>query len=259
MLVAEVIPWTFLKKGEVHFLLKNNPPKTEEELSDRCIAIEGLSFGQLSMHLNHPIPENPNQRKGWVGQSLELALGTDASNKSLPDFQTLGIELKTLPIAKSGKPTESTFITSIPLLTIHQQNWKSSQCYAKLKRILWLPIEGDTEIPYRHRRIGRGFIWSPDECQELVLASDWNYLTLQISTGQLELLDARAGEYLQVRPKAANGKSLCYGYDSEGNKVKTLPRGFYLRSTFTEKVQFISQSSVLSAPSASMISFSSEE
>jgi DNA mismatch repair protein MutH len=151
----------------------------------------------------------------------------------MPDFQHLGIELKTLPIAKSGKPTESTFITSIPLLTIHQQSWHSSSCYAKLKCVLWIPIEGDTDIPYAQRRIGRGFIWSPTETQESVLAADWEYLSLQISTGQLETLDATAGEYLQIRPKAANGKSLCYGYDSEGNKVQTLPRGFYLRSSFT--------------------------
>jgi DNA mismatch repair protein MutH len=222
----------------VNSLLKPNktPPENEEELKARCRAIEGLSFAQLSMHLQCPIPSNPDQRKGWVGQALELALGTDAVNKSVPDFQSLGIELKTLPLAKTGKPTESTFITSIPLLSIHQQNWKTSNCYAKLKRILWIPIEGDTEIAYLHRRIGTGFIWSPDLVEESILEQDWNYLTLQISTGQLETLDARAGEYLQVRPKAANGKSLCYGYDAEGNKVKTLPRGFYLRSYFTQKI-----------------------
>ena len=217
-------------------LLKNIPPKTEEELIVRCTRIEGLSFSQLGLSLGLSIPPNPNQRKGWGGQALELALGTDASNKSMPDFQHLGIELKTLPIAPSGKPTESTFITSISLFTIHQQNWKSSQCYAKLKRILWIPVEGDTEIPYAQRRIGRGFLWSPDRRQESVLAADWNYLTLQISTGQLETIDATAGEFLQVRPKAANGKSLCYGYDSEGNKIQTLPRGFYLRTSFTEQI-----------------------
>lgn len=217
-------------------LLKNRPPKTEEELLQRCKAIEGLSLGQLGMKLGLLIPSNPNQRKGWAGQALELILGADANNKSLPDFQSVDIELKTLPLAKSGKPTESTFITSIPLLTIHQQSWKSSQCYNKLKRVLWIPIEGETEIPYLHRRIGRGFIWSPDQKEESMLADDWNYLTLQISTGQLETLNATAGEYLQVRPKGANGKSLCYGYDHEGNKVLTLPRGFYLRSRFTEHI-----------------------
>lgn len=214
-------------------LLRMSAPKTETELIQRCANIAGLSFAQLSIRLNLSIPANPNQRKGWIGQAIELALGADAYNMALPDFQCLGIELKTLPVSKSGKPTESTFITSIPLLTIHQQTWNSSQCYAKLRRVLWVPIEGDTDIPYAQRRIGQGFIWSPNSEQEQILAADWNYLTLQISTGYLETLDAKSGEYLQVRPKGASGKSLCYGFDSEGNKVQTLPRGFYLRSGFT--------------------------
>lgn len=225
------------------FLLKSSPPKTEAELEARCKDIEGLSFAQLSLKLGISIPLQANQRKGWVGQAIELALGADANNLALPDFQQLGIELKTLPMAQSGKPAESTFITSIPLLTIHQQTWKNSQCYQKLKRVLWIPIEGDKRIPYAQRRIGQGFIWTPNEHQESVLAADWHYLTLQISTGQLETLDARAGEYLQVRPKGANGKSLCYGFDTEGSKIKTLPRGFYLRSCFTH--QIISENSSL--------------
>lgn len=220
----------------VSSLLKNTPPTTEAELLERCSELSGLSFSQLSLSLGLSIPTNPNQRKGWIGQVIELALGANAYNKSEPDFQYLGIELKTLPLALSGRPTESTFITSIPLLTIHQQDWRSSQCYAKLKRVLWLPVEGDRDIPYMQRRIGQGFLWSPNTQQESILSSDWNYLTSQISTGYLETLDATSGEYLQVRPKGANGKSLCYGFDSTGNKVKTLPRGFYLRSSFTAQL-----------------------
>ena len=57
-----------------------------------------------------------------------------------------------------------------------------------------------------------------------------------ISTGQLAEIDATRGEYLQVRPKAANGQSLCYGLDEAGNKVLTLPRGFYLRRRFTQTI-----------------------
>lgn len=217
-------------------LFQNTPPKTEAELLDRCLNISGLSFAQLSLGLGFPIPTNPNRRKGWVGQAIEYALGATASNQSLPDFQQLGIELKTLPLSSSGKPSESTFVTSIPLLTIHHQQWASSQCYAKLKRILWIPVEGDTQILYSHRRIGQGFLWSPNESQLALLAADWDYLTLRISTGHLESLDAKSGEYLQVRPKAAHGKSLCDGFDSEGNKIKTVPRGFYLRSSFTSTI-----------------------
>lgn len=208
----------------------------EEELLARCQLIEGLSFAQLAASLQLSIPEKQQKRKGWAGLALELALGTTAGTKSMPDFNNLGIELKSLPLNEKGKPAESTFVTSIPLLTIQQQDWLSSQCYAKLKRVLWLPIEGDKNIPYEHRRIGRGFLWSPNQVEEAILADDWYELTSMIATGRLDEINASIGQYLQIRPKAANAKSLCYGFDGEGTKVLTLPRGFYLRSSFTEGI-----------------------
>ena len=215
---------------------QNHPLKTETELLARCQTIEGLSFLQLAMELGLSVPLYPHQRKGWVGQAIELALGTTAGNKSAPDFCTLGIELKTLPINHLGKPAESTFVTTIPLLTIHQQDWQTSQCFAKLRRVLWLPVEGDKRIDFLHRRIGRGILWSPSVKDEEILAKDWLEYVLMMSTGRLHEIDASMGEYLQVRPKAANGKSLCYGFDEAGDKALTLPRGFYLRSRFTNTV-----------------------
>lgn len=210
--------------------------KNETELLQRCALIEGLSFQQLADFLGKNIPQEQNNRKGWVGMAIELALGTTASNKSTPDFIELGIELKTLPLNHNKKPAESTFITSIPLLWVHTQQWTTSQCYAKLKRILWIPIENDKSIPFAERRIGSGFLWSPSQSDEAILARDWQELTLMIGSGRLENLDATLGEYLQVRPKAANAKSLCYGFNAEGNKILTLPRGFYLRSSYTNTI-----------------------
>ena len=203
---------------------------------DRCQALEGLSLAQLATRLHLSIPENPLQRKGWTGQAIELALGTNAGNKSAPDFSELGVELKTLPINQLGKPSESTFVTTIPLLTIHKQTWETSQCFVKLRRVLWLPIEDCPLIPFSHRRIGHGILWSPTSHEEAVLASDWSELSLMIGTGMLAEIDASMGQYLQVRPKAANAKSLCYGFDEAGTKVLTLPRGFYLRSRFTAMI-----------------------
>ncbi|KTD08277.1 DNA mismatch repair endonuclease MutH [Legionella jamestowniensis] len=210
--------------------------KNEAELLERCRSIEGLSFLQLASMLQIAIPFENSKRKGWAGLAIELALGTTAGTKSIPDFSHLGIELKTLPLNHRRKPAESTFVTSIPLLTIHQQQWLSSQCYSKLKRILWIPVEGERTIPFEHRRIGHGFLWSPSKDDELILAGDWHELTFMIGCGKLEKIDATIGQYLQVRPKAANAKSLCYGFDEEGNKILTLPRGFYLRSSFTAQV-----------------------
>lgn len=217
-------------------LIAKQPPKSENEVLERCHAIAGLSFSQLASGLGLILPENPVQRKGWVGQAIEMALGTTAENKSMPDFHHLGIELKTLPIGASGKPTESTFICSIPLLSIQHQTWETSQCFSKLKRVLWFPIEGDRNIYFPQRRLGQAILWSPSEEQEHILKNDWTYLSNQISLGKLEEMDARHGDYLQIRPKAAHGKVLCDAIDSSGSKIKTLPRGFYLRTQFTATI-----------------------
>lgn len=209
---------------------------SEEELIERYQAIAGLTFADLAFKLSLSLPEDPNKRKGFIGMAIELALGARGGNKSIPDFPNLGIELKTLPINHLCKPAESTFVTSIPLLTIHTQDWLTSQCYEKLRRVLWLPIEDDERIPYGYRRIGEGILWSPTAAEAKVLANDWEELTYLICTGKLAQIDASMGEYLQIRPKAANSKSLCYGFDEYGHKIQTMPRGFYLRSSFTARI-----------------------
>ncbi len=210
-----------------------NPCDTEAALLARCRAIEGYSLGHLAQHLQLCIPENALQRKGWVGTALEKVLGTTAGNQALPDFVELGIELKTLPINAEGKPAESTFVTSIPLLTIRNQTWETSQCWAKLRRVLWIPIEADPALAFAYRRIGKALLWTPSLAEQAVLAHDWIDLADMISQGRLHELNAHRGEYLQVRPKAADARSLCYGLDEFGQKVLTMPRGFYLRSSFT--------------------------
>lgn len=215
-------------------------PRNEEQLLARCNAIEGMSFAELAQTCNLVIPKEAARRKGWAGMAIELALGASAGSKQVPDFDHLGIELKTLPLNHQGNPAESTFVTSIPLLTIHQQTWRTSQCFNKLKRVLWIPIEGENTIPFPERRIGQALLWSPSVAEETILQHDWQELTTLISTGHLEAITASIGQYLQVRPKAANARSLCYGFDAEGNKILTLPRGFYLRSLFTRNIVRVS-------------------
>lgn len=209
---------------------------SECELLARCRDIEGLSFAQLAMQLGVSVPMEPVHRKGWLGVLVEKALGTTAGTEAKPDFHHLGIELKTLPVNARGTPVESTFVTSINLLTIHHERWETSSCFSKLRRVLWLPIEADESITFAHRRIGRAFLWSAVDHEVDVLRRDWTELGFMLGGGQLADVDARMGVYLQVRPKAANARAVCYGFDAEGNKSLTLPRGFYLRSSFTEKI-----------------------
>lgn len=217
-------------------MMQPNPPCSEEELIQRCQALAALTIGQLAAQCDFHLPEHPSHTKGFLGSLLEKALGTTAHNQALPDFVSLGVELKTLPIDKHQRPAESTFVTSIPLLTIREESWETSTCYLKLRRVLWVPLESGRDIPMKHRRIGQAFLWSPTPEDLDILKRDWSMLTEMITLGQLEYLSARIGEYLQVRPKAAHGGVLCEAYGAQGEKIKTLPRGFYLRRSFTTKI-----------------------
>ena len=219
-------------------------PKTTEELLSRAQAIAGLSFGELATQLDIPVPPDLKRDKGWVGMLLETALGATAGSKAEQDFRHLGIELKTIPINAQGYPLETTFVSLAPLIQNSGVNWQNSHVRHKLSRVLWIPIEGSRSIPLAERRIGTPILWQPSEQQERQLQRDWEELMDYIVLGQLDKINARLGEVLQLRPKGANSKSLTKGIGKNGEIIDTLPLGFYLRKAFTHEIlqQFVQQS-----------------
>ena len=211
------------------------PPLSEKILLKSASEIAGKTLQQIANQQGLATPDDQLHHKGWVGQLLELSLGATASSRPEPDFQHIGIELKTLPLNRSGSPKESTFVCAINLSEI-ESHWEESLVKHKLSRVLWIPIEADPEIPLAARRIGSAILWSPDEKQESSLKRDWQELMEMIAMGELEQITAHQGEYLQVRPKAANTRALTKGTDSEGEEILTLPRGFYLRTSLTRQI-----------------------
>ena len=218
-------------------------PKTTEELLSRAQAIAGLSFGELAAQLGIPVPPDLKRDKGWVGMLLETALGATAGSKAEQDFRHLGIELKTIPINAQGYPLETTFVSLAPLTQNRGVNWQNSHVRHKLSRVLWIPIEGSRAIPLAERHIGTPILWQPSEQQERLLQRDWEELMDYIVLGQLDKINARLGEVLQLRPKGANSKSLTKGIGKHGEIIDTLPLGFYLRKAFTHEIlqQFVQQ------------------
>ncbi len=211
------------------------PPLSEKILLESASEIAGKTLQQIANQQGLATPDDQLHHKGWVGQLLELSLGATASSRPEPDFQHIGIELKTLPLNRSGSPKESTFVCSINLSKV-ESHWEESLVRHKLSRVLWIPVEADPEIPLPARRIGSAILWSPDEKQESSLKRDWQELIEMIAMGELEQITAHQGEYLQVRPKAANARALTKGTDSEGEEILTLPRGFYLRTSLTRQI-----------------------
>ncbi len=57
-----------------------------------------------------------------------------------------------------------------------------------------------------------------------------------ITLGQIESINATLGEALQIRPKAANSRILCDAIGPDGELIRTNPRGYYLRTQFTQRL-----------------------
>lgn len=210
-----------------------SPPESEAQLLSQARQLSGYALGELAAMAGIVTPKDLKRDKGWIGVLLEIWLGASAGSKPEQDFAALGVELKTIPIDPLGGPLETTFVCVAPLTGNTGVVWETSHVRHKLKRVLWVPVEGSRTIPLAERRVGSPLLWSPDADEEQQLRQDWEELMDLIVLGQVTRITARHGEVLQLRPKAANSKALTEAIGEHGEPILTLPRGFYLKKNFT--------------------------
>jgi len=193
-----------------------------------------MTLGEAAYLAEIVVPENLNREKGWIGLLLEKILGASAGSKPEPDFPQLGIELKSLPIDRYGKPLETTFVCVAPLTGLVGASWQKSHIKNKLSRVLWVPVISERNMAIADRIICQPFIWSPSIEEDHLLALDWQELTDMIVLGEVEKINGKHGQILQLRPKAANSRAKTQAFDHNGKPFKTLPRGFYIKTSFTQ-------------------------
>jgi len=215
--------------------MKYHPPRSEAELLTRAQALSGQTLAEIAAKCAEPVPTTLHQHKGWVGQLIEKALGAQAGCLSEPDFITLGIELKTLPINAAGTVQESTFICSLslphtPCDFVHSRVWR------KMAKILWVPVECAPALAVGARKVGTALLWSPSAEIFAQLQQDWEELIALVTLGHFDALNAHKGQYLQIRPKAANAKTFVQVIDNEGRRISTVPKGFYVRTCLTQAI-----------------------
>jgi DNA mismatch repair protein MutH len=220
----------------VSAVARHSPPESEAELLARARELAGLSIAQLAQRFSLVAPPDLRRAKGFVGALVERALGASAGSRAAPDFEALGIELKTLPVDSRGRALESTFVCTIPLVEIGEVEWLSSRVRRKLSRVLWVPVQGERQIPVPERRIGEPLLWALTPEAEAALRFDWEELAGIIGRGDVESITGHIGRCLQIRPKAADSHARRRGIDADGVGFAALPRGFYLRASFTSEI-----------------------
>ncbi|NVK21922.1 MAG: DNA mismatch repair endonuclease MutH [Kangiellaceae bacterium] len=210
--------------------------KTPQQLLDKAQSLAGFTLGELASKYQADVPTHLLREKGWIGQFIEYLLGAKSGSLAQPDFPELGIELKTIPIDRYGRPLESTYVSVVPLNNLAGLSWHNSVVRHKLLHVLWLPIIAEKEIPIEQRQIAMPFLWHPSQQQEQLLQQDFEDVIETVAMGKIDQIDARFGELMQVRPKAANSKALTEAIGPDGETILTLPRGFYLRPQFTRSI-----------------------
>ncbi|MDY0004765.1 MAG: MutH/Sau3AI family endonuclease [Polyangia bacterium] len=214
--------------------MRANPPRTEDELLGRALSLEGRRLGPIAEGLGLRAPADLRRNKGWVGELLELALGAAGGAAAACDFPDLGVELKTVPLDERGRPRESTCVCVASLGPESLASWEDCWLRAKLARVLWVPVLGRGAPG--SRVVGRARLWSPSVREEALLRADWEELSGQLGLGRFDELDARWGEVLQLRPKAASSRERRWAMSAEAEWVQVNPRGFYLRARFVARV-----------------------
>lgn len=210
-------------------------PRSEAELLARARTIAGCSVGELAANLGQEVPARMTTAKGFAGQLIERALGATAGSLSEPDFREIGVELKTIPVGPGARPLESTYVSTVPL-TGEAGSFEDSAVARKLARVLWVPVQGMRTIALRERRIGMALLWSPSPQEYALLRTDWEEHMEQICLGRIDRISAHQGVALQVRPKAADARARQRAIGEHGAPILTLPRGFYLRATFSAAI-----------------------
>ena len=215
------------------FAASTAPPVDLADLLARARVLAGRTLGEIAAEVGVSLAGGGLRTKGKLGEVIERALGATGGSAAVPDFPELGVELKTIPVDARGAPRESTFVCAFSLADADRAEWATSWARKKLSCVLWVPIETPAGSAIEARRIGAAVLWRPTAVQEAVLAADFDDIMGLVGIGRVEDLDARAGRFLQARPKAAHGRARTRAYGPEGEPMDALPRGLYLRARFT--------------------------
>ena len=210
-----------------------DPPKDMEQLLQRLNAIMGRSVNELAVLAGVYMPEQSRQSRGYSGQIIELFLGADASNQSLPDFVDLGIELKTIPVSSDFTARETTFISAATINPERYIPFERTSLYSKVRHMLFVILFAPKGLPPAERRILGYFFFQPDKDQLAIMEQDYNEFNELIFSGRAHEINGTMGNILQMRPKALDSLTYTPVRDTEGNTAWTTPRGYYFRQAFT--------------------------
>ena len=167
-----------------------------------------------------------------VGHAVERHFGIPPNSSPMPDFPGAGIELKVVPLRRTGRGLgvkERTVISQIDYIKLMDQTWATASVRTKLK-ILFVFFEHIDGQPKSSLPIRRVLFWEPDELTTALIHADWERVFAKVRQGRAHELSESDGSLMGPCTKGATGASRrSQPFGSEPAR----PRAWALKPYFT--------------------------
>lgn len=179
-----------------------------------------------------------NRRKGLLGDLVEQYLfGIKNNSDARPDFNDVGIELKTTPLKKNKKnkfsAKERLVFSMIDYMTIINEKWEESSFLKKNSQLLlvfYIYEELISLLDYEFKIVKYLDLLNSIENTDIEqIKNDWNTIVDKIRKGEAHLLSEGDTLYLGAATKASKGTDR---RSQPNNNIPAKPRAFSLKTTY---------------------------
>ena len=204
---------------------------SEEEILAKAAGLEGRLLGSISGELASQQRRAPRVELE-VGHPIERHFGIPPNSSPLPDFPGAAIELKAVPLRRTGRGLgvkERTVVSIIDYMTLPEQTWSTASVRKKL-RILFVFFEHLDDTPKQLFPIRAVLQWEPDDRTNALLRADWERVFAKVRQAKAHELSESDGAIMGPCTKGATGASL---RRQPFGTIKAKPRAWALKPSYT--------------------------
>lgn len=204
----------------------------EEDIVRLGQALIGRRLG--SIPTSRFLAETEARGKGEVGAAIESHFGIPPNSRSEADFPGAGIELKIVPVIRSGRGyriKERTVITMINYVSIVKETWATAHVRSKLA-IYFIFFEHLPGRPKGDFPVIATHLWRARGQVEEMIRADWENVQRKVAAGLAHELSESDGRLMGPCTKGADSSRRVPQPVTELSPTAK-PRAFALKPSFT--------------------------
>lgn len=179
-----------------------------ESIVEYAMKLEGKTLRQMT---GLDTIDDPRQRRGSFGNAVEeYYFKYDINNNQAPDFDKVGLELKTTPLKRNSHgelvAKERLVITNIDYMEVISEGFEGSHFLEKVSDVLlitYLYEKDKSPLDYTIELVAR---WGLPEEDLPQIRHDWETVVDKVRSGHAEDISSSDTLYLEACTKAANSE-----------------------------------------------------